>query len=398
MPSQKVIDTVKATIPALVENGETLTQHFYKRMFARNPEVLAFFNPANQTSGKQQKALAAAIVAFAQNIDNLEALGAAVELIANKHASLMVKPEHYPIVGENLLASIKEVLGDAATVEVVAAWGAAYSMLADILIDREAAIYATNETKPGGWDGFRAFRITEKSVESSLVTSFYLAPVDGRALPNYMPGQYITVRVPTESGTTTMRNYSLSDRPRGDVFRISVKREHGEPNGLVSTYLHTVANTGDELEVGPPCGEFILPKLTEHDRPLVFLAGGIGVTPLYSMIAQALEEPSEHSAVFVHACLDEDVQAFKAALDKMADESPRMKLHHRYAKPLDALQNDCRCSQGLVDAALLEQLIENRDADYYICGPTGFMDAMIGVLKSWNVPEAHIHSESFGPG
>src|SRR5690606_36073875 len=107
MLDEKTIQIVKSTAPILQEHGETLTRHFYKRMFSHNPEVGPFFNPAHQTSGSQQKALAGAICAYAANIDNLEVLGGAVELIAQKHASLQIKPEHYPIVGENLLASIR---------------------------------------------------------------------------------------------------------------------------------------------------------------------------------------------------------------------------------------------------------------------------------------------------
>jgi hemoglobin-like flavoprotein len=132
MLPQRTIDIVKATAPILEEHGETLTAHFYKRMFAHNPEVAPLFNPAHQRAGSQQKALAAAICAYAANIDNLEVLGGAVELIAQKHASVRILPEHYPIVGENLLASIREVLGAGATDEVISAWTDAYEFLAEI--------------------------------------------------------------------------------------------------------------------------------------------------------------------------------------------------------------------------------------------------------------------------
>ena len=141
MLNQETIRVVKSTAPILQEHGETLTKHFYKRMFKHNPEVAPFFNHSNQAEGTQQRALAGAIAAYAANIDNLEVLGGAVELIAQKHASLQIKPEHYPIVGENLLASIKEVLGDGATDEVIDAWGKAYGFLADIMIGREKQIY-----------------------------------------------------------------------------------------------------------------------------------------------------------------------------------------------------------------------------------------------------------------
>ncbi|HAM75827.1 MAG TPA: NO-inducible flavohemoprotein, partial [Alcanivorax sp.] len=140
---------IKATVPVLQEHGETLTRHFYQRMFEHNPEVRPYFNPAHQRSGSQQRALAGAICAYAQHVDNPAALTDAVELIAQKHVSLGIRPEHYPIVGENLLASIKEVLGDAATDDIIDAWAAAYGALADIFIGREADIYHEQEQRFG---------------------------------------------------------------------------------------------------------------------------------------------------------------------------------------------------------------------------------------------------------
>src|SRR5271165_2303755 len=187
MLSDKTISIVKSTAPILEEHGETLTRHFYKRMFLHNPEVKEFFNPANQAAGLQQKALAAAICAYAANIDNLTVLGGAVELIAQKHASLQIKSEHYPIVGQNLLASIREVLGGRATDEVIDAWANAYGFLAEILIDREKEIYREHAEAPGGWEGFKSFRVARKEVESEVITSFYLVPLDGMKLPEFLP-------------------------------------------------------------------------------------------------------------------------------------------------------------------------------------------------------------------
>jgi len=212
MLSAQTIGIVKSTAPILAEHGEVLTRHFYKRMFSHNPEVAPFFNATNQSTGRQQRALAGAITAYAANIDNLAALGGAVELIAQKHASLTIKPEHYPIVGENLLAAIREVLGAGATDEVINAWGEAYGFLAEIMIGRERQIYQQNARKPGGWEGFKTFRVLRKERESSNITSFYLVSADGTPPPSFQPGQYITVRVATPDGRTTMRNCRLSGR------------------------------------------------------------------------------------------------------------------------------------------------------------------------------------------
>ena len=141
MLTERTIEIVKATAPAVAAHAEAITRRFYTLMFAGNPEVKAYFNQAHQHSGGQQRALAGAICAYAANIDNLAALGPAVELIAQKHCSLGIQAEHYPIVGKHLLVAIKDVLGDAATEEVIAAWAEAYGFLAKVFIEREAAIY-----------------------------------------------------------------------------------------------------------------------------------------------------------------------------------------------------------------------------------------------------------------
>src|SRR5688500_597214 len=176
MLNERTIEIVKATAAAVAPQAEAITRRFYSLMFAENPEVTAYFNQAHQHSGGQQRALAGAICAYAANIDNLAALGPAVELIAQKHCSLGIQPEHYPIVGKHLLAAIKDVLGDAATDEVIAAWGEAYGLLAKVFINREEEIYQAHESAPGGWRGFRPFVVRRKAVESDCIASFYLSP------------------------------------------------------------------------------------------------------------------------------------------------------------------------------------------------------------------------------
>lgn len=402
MLSQQTIDIVKSTAPILDEHGETLTKHFYQRMFSHNPEVAPFFNPANQASGTQQRALAAAICAYAANIDNLEALGSAIELIAHKHTSLQIKPEHYPIVGENLLASIREVLGEGATDEVINAWAEAYGFLTDILVGREKQIYKESAEKLGGWEGFRTFKIDRKEKESSIITSFYLKPEDGGPLPDYMSGQYITVRVPTKDGSTTMRNYSLSDISGQDYFRISIKKEIGikaeTPNGYVSNLLHDERDVGDIIELAPPCGEFFLNIKDSHERPLVLLAAGIGITPILSILKSALNAKHNREIIFVHGCLNEDVQAFKHVVDDMHDKNDNLSVHYRYSDPEnEGSKRKGVCSTGFVDAELIESLVPERQADYYFCGPKPFMIKIYQDLLKWGIPASQVHFEFFGP-
>lgn len=142
MLSQKTIDIVKSTVPVLKEHGMEITTTFYKTMFKNNPEVKSMFNMNKQESGEQPKALAMTILAAAQNIDNLELLLPAVKKIGQIHVNTNVKPEHYPIVGKNLLLAIKEVLGDAATDEVLQAWSEAYEVISQVFIDVEKDIYS----------------------------------------------------------------------------------------------------------------------------------------------------------------------------------------------------------------------------------------------------------------
>lgn len=398
MLDEKTIAIVKSTAPVLAEHGETLTKHFYKRMFSHNPEVAPFFNPAHQTAGKQQRALAGAITAYAANIDNLEVLGGAVELIAQKHASLMIKPEHYPIVGENLLASIREVLGEAATDDIINAWAAAYGFLADILIGREKQIYDENAKKPGGWEGFKSFRVSRKEKESNNITSFYLVAADGAPLPTFKPGQYITVRVKTPEGQTTMRNYSLSDKPGQPHFRISVKRElppeANTPAGYVSNMLHDKVEPGDTIEIAPPCGEFFLDVTEKHERPLVLLAAGVGITPIMSILLYALEAFPKREIIFVHAVLNESVQAFSKAVNALAEQHANLKVYHRYS---DAGERTGNASTGFVTAEYIEGLLPARDADYYFCGPQPFMVSIYHDLIKWGIPASQVHFEFFGP-
>lgn len=402
MLTEQTIAIVKATVPVLEQHGEALTRHFYQRMFSKNPEVGPFFNPANQTKGTQQKALAAAICAYAANIDNLEVLGGAVELIAQKHASLQIQAEHYPIVGENLLASIREVLGAGATEEVIAAWAEAYGFLANILIGREREIYHQHQAAPHGWQGFKKFSVLRKEVESSVITSFYLQPADGSAVPDFKPGQYITLRVPSPCGHTTMRNYSLSDRPGPPWFRISVKRETSAeaatPDGFVSSFLHQGVKVGDSLEVGPPCGEFFLDLTEHHERPLVLISAGVGITPVLSMLKSTLESMPNRAVYFIHAALNGGTHAFRDTVRELAAHHPKLRVHYRYSAATDEDRSAGRCdSEGMIDGLLIESLIPSRDADYYFCGPKPFMVNTYHQLLEWGIPANQVHFEFFGP-
>ena len=139
--SRETIIVIKSTAPALQQHGVEITTRMYERLFV-DPEIKALFDLAAQKSGEQPKRLAAAILAFAQNADKLDALKPAIERIAARHIATHIKPEHYPAVANALLPAIEDVLGDAVDERVLAAWGEAYWFLADVLISREKTLYA----------------------------------------------------------------------------------------------------------------------------------------------------------------------------------------------------------------------------------------------------------------
>ncbi|KIU43738.1 dihydropteridine reductase [Pseudomonas putida] len=379
---------VKATVPLLESGGEALTTHFYKLMLSEYPEVRPLFNQANQASGDQPRALANGVLMYARHIDQLEQLGGLVNQIINKHVALQILPEHYPIVGACLLRAIEEVLGkEVATPEVIAAWGAAYQQLADILIGAEEGLYQQKAQAPGGWRGARAFRLAARVQESSEIVSFHFAPLDGGPVLKGEPGQYLGLKVQID-GQEHRRNYSLSSLGDGREYRISVKREAG---GKVSNYLHEQLQVGDTLELFPPAGEF---TLSASDKPLVLISGGVGITPTLAMLDAALA--SGRLVHFIHCARNGAAHAFRDWVDERAARHPQLKRFYCYAEddgvslPADAV--------GLLSQDQLAQWLPvERDLDAYFLGPKGFMAAIRRQLKALGVPEQQSRYEFFGP-
>jgi nitric oxide dioxygenase len=386
MLSQRSREIIAATLPAVRAHINDITNTFYPLMFERYPQVKAYFNQTHQSQGTQRRALANAVVAYAANLDRLEVLGDAVSLIVHKHASLNILPEHYPIVGECLLAAVKEVLGDPATDEVLGAWGEAYQQLADILIGAEEQVYQQNEQKPGGWRGEREFVLTRKVPESAVITSFYFEPVDGGPVSDFLPGQYTALLLDID-GQSVRRNYSLSDRPGQPHYRISVKRE---PGGLVSNHLHDRLQVGDKVKLTPPSGDFVL---NNEKRPLVLLSGGVGITPTISMLKPALESGRE--VHFLHGALNSEAHAFREQIEELRREHRNLYVSYCYSNPLP---QDQQQPVGFFDRERLASLLPaNRDVDVYFLGPKPFMRLCYQALNELEIPGERIRYEFFGP-
>ena len=393
---QKTRDIIKATVPVLEEHGTAITKRFYQMMFENHPELKNIFNQTNQRKGDQPKALANTVYAAAVHIDNLEAILPVVNQIAQKHRSLNIKPEHYPIVGENLLLAIKDVLGDAATDEIIDAWAKAYGVIADVFISVEAEMYTEVKATTGGWIDYRNFKVIKKEVESDVITSFYLQPEDGEAFPSYQPGQYITVKAVIDGENYNhLRQYSLSCAPGGEFYRISVKREDAfedQPKGVVSSFLHEHINEGDILPISAPAGDFFLDA--EDTRPLVLMSGGVGLTPMISMLETAIKEQPEREVIYIHAAKSSKFHAMKERVKEIAGQNNHVKSYTVYDSPSEGDSFD---KAGRIDYDWLSSILPTNDAAFYFCGPKGFMRAMYQHLKAYQVNDTDIHFEIFGP-
>ncbi|QUY36976.1 MULTISPECIES: NO-inducible flavohemoprotein [Acinetobacter] len=393
------IELVKATVPVLRENGVALTGYFYNRMLGNNPALKETFNMGHQRSGAQAQALAGAVLAYAENIENPSVLLPVVELIAHKHVSLNIQAPDYSIVGENLLHSISEVLNISMEDPLIAAWAAAYGQLADLFISTEKAIYDQHQQTKGSWLGWRNFKIAKKVIESDEITSFYLAPVDGGDLPNYEAGQYISVRVfVPELNLRQPRQYTLSTSPQADYLRISVKREDAKgelAEGWVSNTLHSLAE-GSEIEVSAPTGNFYL---IDSKKRNVFISGGVGLTPMIAMLNQLVTLDMPQPVTFIHACRSSQVHAMKQHIHDLKAKFPRLSTFTTYEFPHDGdvLGVDYEAA-GRLDLASMDAALLPTTADYYLCGPMPFMAEQHKALVARGIPAENIHSEAFGTG
>ncbi|GAM56659.1 flavohemoprotein [Vibrio ishigakensis] len=390
MLSQSTIDIVKATAPVVAQTGPALTAHFYERMFSHNPELKDIFNMSNQRNGDQREALFNAICGYAANIENLEALLPVVEKIAHKHTSFMITAEQYQIVGGHLLGTIDELLSPGQ--EVLDAWGEAYGLLANIFINREEQIYQENESANGGWRGLREFEVISKQQESSVITSFVFKPCDGKPVVDFNPGQYLGIYFDNdEFEHQEIRQYSLSAKPNGETYRISVKRENG---GLVSNHLHDALTVGAKVNLAPPAGDFFLNQ--ESEKPVVLISAGVGLTPMLSML-ETLQD-KEIATTWLHAVENGQQHAFKQHAQSLCQSRDDFQYATWYNNPTaqDVPAEDYQY-QGLIDLSKLSETQLPRDAEVYFCGPVPFMQSVAKQLTELGFAPSQIHYECFGP-
>lgn len=259
------------------------------------------------------------------------------------------------------------------------------------------------------WEGFREFVVQGRVIEDAMgaICSFYLAPTDGRPLPAFRPGQYLTFRLPVTdplSGAdkTLTRCYSLSERPRPDYYRVSIKRVPAPagsadvPPGLSSNHFHDSVRQGDRLMVKAPAGRF---HLTDEGRlPVVLIGGGIGITPMLSILNTLLERPGSREIRLYYGVRNGREHIMRGHLQALAAAHPNFHLHVCYSRPDagDVEGADYR-HRGHVDLALLRTTLGPGRHEFYLCGPGPMMETLVPALQDWGVASQDIHYEAFGP-
>ncbi|MFD7818660.1 globin domain-containing protein [Streptomyces sp. NPDC059785] len=396
MLSRQSAQTVRDTLPAVGASLGTITELFYRRMFEERPELLRdLFNRANQANGAQREALAGAVAAFAVALVDHpdERPDAMLGRIANKHASLGITSDQYTLVARHLLAAVAEVLGDAVTPAVAAAWDEVYWLMANALVAMEARLYARAQVEDGAvW---RTMEIAERHEETPDAASFVLRPADGSPTGPFVPGQYVSVRVELPDGARQIRQYSLSTARGRETWRITVKRERSAdgrvPEGEVSSWLHAHARPGDTLRVSLPFGDLLLP---EGDGPLLLASAGIGVTPMPAMLEHLAVASPDRAVTVVHADRSPALHAHRRELDALVGRLPNASLHLWYedtADHPDALAD--HVNEGWAD---LTRLSPSPGTTAFLCGPLSFMKAVRTDLLAHGLDPGAIHYEVFG--
>ncbi len=259
----------------------------------------------------------------------------------------------------------------------------------------------------GAWPGWRAFRVARREFEDLTQTqcSFYLEPLDGVALPPFKPGQFLTLTLQIASAAgprTITRCYSLSDQPEPMRYRITVKRVNAPaerpdlPPGAASGHLHDQIREGDVLQVKAPSGHFFIDP--DPTVPLVLIAGGIGITPLLSMLHWCLAEQPGRRVHLYYGLRHSGEHAFKLQLEQLASAHPHFHLRVLYSRPLpkDVPGRDYHHARH-IDIGLLQRTLPQERHQFYVCGPAAMMESLVPALVRWGVPQQDIHFEAFGP-
>ncbi|MGD1941226.1 MAG: 2Fe-2S iron-sulfur cluster-binding protein [Leptolyngbyaceae cyanobacterium] len=262
---------------------------------------------------------------------------------------------------------------------------------------------AAAPSKQDGWTDWRNLVVTRKVPESREITSFYLQPQDGQALPAFQPGQFLTLKLDIPGQPRPIiRTYSLSDyAATPNTYRLSIKREGAPKNqdvppGLASNFMHDQIEVGSVIPCKPPAGKFVLE--VERDRPVVLISNGVGITPMISMAQAVAAANPQRPLWFLHGARDGSYHAFREVIPALAPNDAPFTVHYRYSRPRSEDEGHYH-STGYVDTDLVKSLLAPQfgaqDAEYFLCGSPSFMDSLRSGLAEWGVPDPQVYFESF---
>ena len=382
---------VQATAAVVAEHAEQITTRFYARMFEEHPELLRVFNQGNQATGEQSRALAASVVAYAVQLIDPDAppFDRVMHRIAYKHISLGIRPEQYTIVGHHLLAAVGEVLGDAVTPEIAAAWDEVYWLFATQLVAQEARLYQQGGVDPAR--PVRPYRVVRRIEETDDVVSLVLEPTDGGGLPQIGPGQYVSVFVDLPDGRRQPRQYTVSSTAVATRLQITVRRVrgvNGAPDGMVSSFLNDQVAVGDVLDVSAPAGDFVVQA---SDGPLLLASAGAGITTVLPIVEHIARTQPQRKVIVAHADRTAQDHALRETVLHVGRQIDDFSAYTWYESVDPA---DHRSAQGYMDLA---QVPLDDDVQVFTCGPLPFMRHVRASLLARGVPASNIRYEVFGP-
>jgi len=378
-------EVVSATLPLIGANIDEITAAFYRRMFTNHPELIRnLFNRGNQAQGAQQRALAASIATFATHLVDPELPHPAELLsrIGHKHASLGVTADQYPIVHDNLFAAIVEVLGaETVTDEVAIAWDRVFWIMAQTLIDLEHDLYVAAGVSDG--DVYRRARVVSR-VDDPSGSVLLTVRSAGEAFGDFRPGQYVSVGVTMPDGARQLRQYSLVNAPGADGLTFAVK-----PVGEVSNWIATNVCVGDILDVTVPFGDLPAPV---PGRPLVLISAGIGITPMIGILESVVLESPGTRVQMLHADRSDQTHPLRERQRELLAQLPNATLDIWYEDGVTSGQAGTYAGLLTLDGMELSQM-----AEVYLCGNTGFAQAVRAQLIARGVSVTSIHCELFSP-
>jgi nitric oxide dioxygenase len=387
---------IEATLPVVAENIEEIATRFYEHLFGEHPELLdGTFNRGNQAERTQQMALAGSVAVFASSLVKVpeQLPEQLLSRIAHKHASLGITPAQYDVVHDNLFWAIVDVLGDAVTPEVAAAWDEVYWLMAYALINQERGLYSARGVRAE--TVWREWEVAERIDETEDVVTFRMRRTDDRLVKTSLPGQYVTVQVPMPDGVRQPRQYSLTRADDGEHRQFAVKRVRGgdKPAGEVSNLLCDTVQVGDRLTMSLPFGDVVL----DDARPVVFASAGVGITPMAGMLSHLATARSHLSITLLHADVDEGSFALRRQVLDDVRFLPNASAHVWFERgaestPPAELPAEVHAGQMNLDEVKLPD-----GAGYYLCGPLPFMQAVRSALIDQGVPARDIQYEVFGP-